>query len=266
MGEGEEVKRTTPTVDPNAPAGGGGPGYFREPFSLNEDGSPSLSIAHPKGPSARLWVAQAKTPSEGTGTTPTKVKAPPVTKPSTSDVKKESNKEMDIDVKVKILADRKSSKLRKKAAKTSFNFKKLTYNYPNVDLDRKTKTITKIKSKYIFKGYIPIQTLYGKKAKAKDKSVYGRGTTKADKSSGNITLGFHESCHRQDYLDYLKDNPLPKFKKIKIGDSKADYLDAIQDFKDKLEQYRKDMNAESVKNTDEVGYKLSKCKVDGKCK
>jgi hypothetical protein len=268
MGKGTEPgSASTPTIDPNAPAGGGGPGFFREPFSLNEDGSPSLSIAHRKGPATKLWVAQAKTTpvSVSTKPKPTKPKKPPVTKPSTSVVIKKSNKDVDIDIKIKILADTTSNKLPAKTAATDFKFKNFNYKYPKYALDPNTQKIAKFTTKFIFKGTIIIQTLYGSKAKATDLSVYGRGTTTADKASGKVTLGFHESCHRQDYLNYPTTHPIPLFK-MNIGDTPAEYNNAKKEFEKKLKQYPKDMKAESTKNTDEVGYKLSKCKADKKCK
>lgn len=40
-------------------------------------------------------------------------------------------------------------------------------------------------------------------------AAYGRGTTPADRDAGNVTLGFHESCHRADLLAYLRTEPIP---------------------------------------------------------
>ena len=253
-------------IDVNAPAAPSGAGYFREAFPANSGSISTRSPAYRISPVNASLVAQASsTPVSTGGKKPAKTKKPPKTKVLTKSVKKESTSETDIDVKVRVVADSTSSKVAKKGASTSYSFTNVTYKFPDISYDQKTKKITKLKNKFQFKGAIKIQTLYGKKAKASDKSLYGRGTTNKDKLAGTISLGFHESCHREDFLAYLKNNPLPTFT-IKVGDTLQQYQDAISKFKTAYAKYTTDMDAKSKKNTDEVGYKLSKCKADKKCK
>ena len=57
---------------------------------------------------------------------------------------------------------------------------------------------------------VTIQTRFGT-GKPDDDSAYGRGTTPGDIAAGNVTLGFHESCHRKDMISYLTNTPLPAF-------------------------------------------------------
>ena len=253
-------------IDINAPAAPSGAGYFREAFPMD---SGSMSIRSPTyrmGPVNASLVAQASsTPVSAGGKKPAKIKKPPKTKALIKPVKKESTSETDIDVKVRVVADSTSSKVAKKGASTSYSFTNVTYKFPDISYDQNTKKITNLKNKFQFKRTNKIQPLYGKKAKATDKSLYGRGTTNKDKLAGTISLGFHESCHREDFLAYLKSNPLPTFT-IKVGDTLQKYQDAISKFKTAYAKYTTDMDAKSKSNTDEVGYKLSKCKVDKKCK
>lgn len=251
-------------IDINAPAAPSGTGYFREAFPTDSGSVNPFSPAFRKGPANALWVDQASITPVSAGGTKAKIQKPPKTKPSIKSVRKENTTQNDIDIKVKVFADRTSTKVAKYTAKTPISFKNIRYNFPSISCDKKSK-ITKVKTKFEFKGVISIQTLYGSKAKATDKSLYGRGTTKADKLAGNITLGFHESCHRDDFFAYLKNNPLPTFT-IKVGDTFQQYSDAKNKFETAYKKYIKDMRKKSDNNTDEVGYKLSKCIADRKCK
>jgi uncharacterized protein (TIGR03067 family) len=103
---------------------------------------------------------------------------------------------------------------------------------------------------------VTIQTSYLPGTSATQTSGYGRGTTTADLAAGKTSLGFHESCHRQDYQDFLKNNPFPTFAG-KVGDTVAQYQKAQRDYKAAVEAYDKKMNAYSLAQTDEVGYKQS---------
>jgi hypothetical protein len=90
---------------------------------------------------------------------------------------------------------------------------------------------------------IKIQTMYASKAQSWNPSAYGRGTTAADKAAGNTTLGFHESCHRQDYIEYLEEHPLPTYSQDR---GEQDFTDAVQSYIDDMETY-------SLNKTDETG-------------
>lgn len=70
----------------------------------------------------------------------------------------------------------------------------------------------------------------------------------------DITLGFHESCHRNDYVAYLGVHRLPDPPKLAIDMTVADFEKATAVFGKELKAYFKAMEAESVANTDEVGH------------
>lgn len=89
-------------------------------------------------------------------------------------------------------------------------------------------------------------------------SCYGRGTTPEDVRAGNVTLGFHESCHRNDFVAYLKAHPLPDPPKLTIGMTGSQFEEAVAAFQKAFSAYFKDMDEDSFKRTDEVGYPKSR--------
>lgn len=97
---------------------------------------------------------------------------------------------------------------------------------------------------------VDIQTQYGADPEAD--AAYGRGTTVDDISKGNVTLGFHESCHRQDLLDYLRNKPIPTLN-AKVGDKKADVDKAIAAYAKAWPVYFATARSESKTKTDETG-------------
>ncbi len=124
------------------------------------------------------------------------------------------------------------------------------FNAGKISFDEKQGVITVVKGPPPVT--ITIQTIYGAKTKPKDLSAYGRGTTVEDKAAGDVTLGFHESCHRNDYLAYVAANALPTFagaKDMTVDDYKAE----MQRYYDAVEAYRVAMLADSDVKTDEVG-------------
>lgn len=97
-----------------------------------------------------------------------------------------------------------------------------------------------------------IQTFYNPNAKATDLSAYGRGTTSEDKRNGNATLGFHESCHRTDYVAYIAANPLPIFSG-KAGMTEDEYKAATKSYLAAIKNYHAKCLKASEDKTDEVG-------------
>ena len=97
-----------------------------------------------------------------------------------------------------------------------------------------------------------IQTVYAPNAKPADPSAYGRGTTVDDRCGGTITLGFHESCHRQDYLDFIGANAPPKFGG-RVGMTEAEYQAAERTYFAACDAYLKKALSHSKQKTDEVG-------------
>jgi hypothetical protein len=128
-----------------------------------------------------------------------------------------------------------------------------------------TSAITKFTGKFTWRGTITIQTQYGSGAAPADVSCYGRGTTNADVQNRDITLGFHESCHRADYVDYLLHKPLADPPKLSVGMTRTDYDSAVATFHTTVEGYFSDMEKASVQNTDEVGHRLSTRQATEKC-
>ena len=77
--------------------------------------------------------------------------------------------------------------------------------------------IVRFKGKFVWRGTIEIQTLYARGVKPDAFSCYGRGTTLGDVRAGNVTLAFHESCHRNDFIAFLKSRPLPEPPNLAVG-------------------------------------------------
>src|SRR5262249_24470622 len=99
---------------------------------------------------------------------------------------------------------------------------------------------------------VSIRTRYNSSSSPTGKSAYGRGTTDQDKKDRNTSLGFHESCHRQDYLDFLKKTPLPKFTG-RVGMTIAQWEKAVDDYNKAVLSYQDKGDAFTEQNTDEVG-------------
>jgi len=110
-------------------------------------------------------------------------------------------------------------------------------------------------------GTLTIQTAYGPHATPSDRSAYGRGTTDQDVANGNNTLGFHESCHREDYLSYLRNNPLPEFTG-RIGMTTDDFRAALEAFHKAINTYFEAMDQYSQAHTDCVGTLGTMCSGD----
>jgi hypothetical protein len=139
-----------------------------------------------------------------------------------------------------------------------------SFSFPGAAFDGHGK-ITHFNGKFTWKGTIRIQTIFGPGSHPNDVSCYGRGTTDADVRMRDITLGFHESCHRGDYEAYLKANHLPDLPELSVGMSVKDYKAAESKFTKAFDAYSKAMSDQSVQQTDEVGNKLSTLKRTHQC-
>jgi hypothetical protein len=196
-----------------------------------------------------------------------KQKAPPKTVPSKTIIKQVKTAQIDIKLYVEVLRDTTKSGL--KGGETTYKpvgslpGGKL-YRTPTYSWQQKggPKTISKVNGPAEIKATVQIQTAYGANAKPSQTSEYGRGTTTTDEKTGNTTLGFHESCHRKDYIDYLKTKPLPTFGG-KVGITEQQFKQAEKSFAQSVAKYFKDMDDYSERLTDEVGYKKSIYKAKG---
>ncbi|HEU5409265.1 MAG: hypothetical protein H8K07_08650 [Nitrospira sp.] len=246
---------------PDSPLGGGGPGKFRiaGPSGLRINPSSTIPISYMQSAKypyelADMQAGNAEPASAGKSVSQ---QPPPKTVPRKSSVMSQKNEFLDIKVDVEVLPDGPGEALPKDA-QTKFDTPNVKYQLPKYEYIEKNKrrTVTKLVSKFTITGTITIQTLYLATASPKSISAYGRGTTKEDIEAGNTSLGFHESCHREDFLRYLKEQLLPIFKG-KVGMTVVEYKKAEVQFQNDWYQYWDNMDDDSERRTDEVGKKKS---------
>ena len=260
-GEAERVDPTWvgwsgPLAHPRSPQGGGGPGGFALNLSAKTGSIGSHKSASPYQPGPL-------------GTTPVPVGPPPrpanpapVTTPRSLGVLKSAKDDLrEVAVDAEIASDT-SGKPKNGSAVTRFALP--SFSFPSAALDRHGK-ITHFNGKFTWKGTIRIQTVFGPGSHPNDLSCYGRGTTDTDVRMRDITLGFHESCHRHDYEAFLKANPLPDLPELTVGMSGAAYQAVELKFQKAFDAYSKTMGDQSLQQTDEVGNKLSTLKRTHKC-
>jgi hypothetical protein len=239
---------------PSAPLGSGGPGNFSPPVPMNADAGGDLPSPWRPGPLGLDDPVAIPTD------TPTPANPPPATNPQSLGVVKQAQNEFaDYKIEAEIVADGAGGVTT--GAKT--DFARVASSSPSYEAVN--GKITKFAGKFTFKGTITIQTKYAPDSNASTLSCYGRGTTDTDVKNRDITLGFHESCHRADYQAFLKANDLPEPPAMSIGMKASDYDKATAAFAAALNKYYKDMEAESIKKTDEVGFTLSKANKTNSC-
>jgi hypothetical protein len=226
---------------PDSPAGGGWPGHFsRVRLGQREHGT--LPSPWRRGPLQSIPLQGAPAPRPAN--------LPPATNPRSLGVLKSlQNDLMDVNVDAKIVADGTGARA---GAVTSFT-DGTAQTVPIPHHDRHNKII-KFGGKFSWRGTVTIQTVYAAGVGPSTLSGYGRGTTDSDVRNRDITLGFHESCHRNDYVAYLQAHTLPDPPQLAIGMNVAEYNTAISTFRKELHAYFKAMKEESVANTDEVGH------------
>jgi hypothetical protein len=227
---------------PKAPEGGAGPGFFRSAFPVG--GMDGVAEPDPNAPNRASDAEQQQAPRPAN--------PPPQTQArSLGSLKSVQNSVADVEIEGKILADGSGGPAN--GAHTGFSVPG-TSSPGYATLDGK---VTKINGKFTWKGDLGIQTSYGTGATASSLSCYGRGTTSGDVQSRDITLGFHESCHRSDFVAYLGANPLPDPPALSVGMAAKDFDAAVKKFADDLKAYRDAMEKDSNSKTDEVGRRLS---------
>jgi hypothetical protein len=238
-------------TSPKAPLGGGGLGNFvpERPLKLSEGDLHSPWQPSPLG----------MNPNETQLKAPKPTKPPPTSTPRSIGVIKEiQNAFVDYKIEGAVMADGVKNTA---AAVTDF----IVPEHKSPEYDSKDGKITNFCGKFTFKGTIQIQTFYCSGVKPTDLSCYGRGTTTRDVENRDITLGFHESCHRDDFTVYLKSNTLPDPPEMHIGMSVDVYEKATREFKRSLEQFFADMKADTKSQTDEVGFTLSHSDATNSC-
>ncbi len=240
---------------PQAPDGAGGPGNFAARTPLNLDAESDL-------PSPRQPGAIGVEPLAKAADKPKPPNPPPLqTAVLSLGVLEEISAEfVDCKIEAEILADVIGGV--EKEAVTDFT--KPSLKAPQYDSSADGK-ILKFRGKFTFKGAIQIQTKYASEKEPGGLSCYGRGTTKTDVKNRDITLGFHESCHRADYEDYLNAHVFPNPPAMSIGMRVVDYEKQTAAFVKALNQYWEQMKAYSIQKTDEVGFTLSEWNQTGNC-
>jgi hypothetical protein len=223
---------------PNAPLGGGGPGDSRAARPLGLTTDPFDPLPHPLAPDSKKLDPNLLGDKAEALDAVDPQPAPVVT----IDQSKTINW-----VSVTIKADATGGSGT--GAKTSLSMD--AGEKPDADTDEAGTKITKVTGPAP-KITATIQTKYASGASASGKSAYGRGTTDDDKAKGNVTLGFHESCHRQDHQDFIKNHTLPKFGG-KAGQSVTDYNAAYDTYVEAVGTYQASSDTNSFNVTDEVG-------------
>lgn len=90
---------------------------------------------------------------------------------------------------------------------------------------------------------IRIRTTYGPGATRQGPSGYGRGTTPGDVATRDTSLGFHEAQHGLDFVEFLSQNPLPRFSGrarmtvTQIQTAQANYQAAITAYSNRLNRF-----------------------------
>ncbi len=262
-----------PAVDPSSPAFPGGAGNFRgarRPGTLGVDNT-----------SGRILLA-ASTPAATSSTNTASKKAPPKTEEQEFTLLAEKTAEREVEIKVEVLRNAHSSVESDKAVTAVPGLPESSSSY-ETDLG-KTPKITKYS--FVWKGTLTIQTTFPTNLSPDDESSYGRGTG-SDIGTGNVTLGFHEWCHRNDIQAYIgkssivsaggtpDDYVLPessppvtikwKYKKIprftgRIGQAKSDFKAAAHTFDRECKEWSADIGRFTDRCTDEFGFPKSKFK------
>ena len=267
----ESLRSDQPFAHPRVPSDPGGPGFFRSapqnadtlagfddnPELFTHPMAPVKLDAQPGGPATQL-DASADAKEVKVAPLP-----PPATKEEVKDVFVETTDKHEINVKIEVFKDGKFD--QKDVAETKFDGKPVAITFPtaNYEFVEGVKKIKSLTGKFMLKGNIKVKTLYGPNAAATDLSHYGRGTTEEDKKSGNVTLGFHEHCHRMDFLKFSVDKKgkIPKFS-IAVGDTEDDYNNAVQTWNEDWVAWLKEVDDASFQATDEVGYTYSQLEAD----
>lgn len=234
---------------PDAPMGGGGLGVFSRQ-SLTEDASDYPSP----------WARGSERPVDALSTPPA-TRPPPVTQPrDLGTLKRVESSLLDVQVDAKVVRDARGGVTT--GAVTRFS--RVASSSPGYRTDA-DGNIVRFTGKFRWKGTITIQTRYAADSRPDDPSCYGRGTTVSDRQSGQITLGFHESCHRADYVAYLQGHPLPDPPALSIGMAEDAYQQELARFQQELDAYWSAMEQDSDRRTDEVGHTKSEVERTGNC-
>lgn len=252
-------------VLPNAPAGGGGPGHFRDADGFRADEEPDETVRHAKTPVVRMLATDAAAqPTNGSGAV--QRQPPPKTTATTKQLASQSGPEVNMDVRMLVLEDATNDDTVEPpaSAETRILVSEGLARVTGPEWKTMNGKIAEITKKLICRGTFSIQTSYRPGSDPNHDSKYGRGTTAADKASGNVTLGFHESCHRDEYIDYLTNTTFPTFDG-KIGNTEKDFNAALKKFTDAFKAFgagykRLGTAVDEVGDCKQSDFKAGRCK------
>ena len=90
-------------------------------------------------------------------------------------------------------------------------------------------------------------------SKPEEEAAWGRGTTAADAAAKNITVGFHESCHRDDYIAYLTANLPIQSTSFRVGMTVAEFDAELDRIATAIDAWSLAAETASRAKTDETG-------------
>lgn len=186
---------------------------------------------------------------------------PPVTRPRRFTLKVQKAPHVEVALFVQVLADGVAEDSWV-MGQTSFSLPR--YNYPACKYTS-TGQISAFNGPFEWMGAYTIQVRYASGVSPRELSCYGRGTTEQDIADGNTTLGFHESCHIVDYLEYLEITRMPELPELWVGMHIDEYHSEQKRFDSQYRVFHEGMEQFSEYRTDEVGYRQSHWKATGRC-
>lgn len=261
---------------PDSPIGGGGQGYFTAGGgTLGLSGNDAEALPHPLSPLGRNRVvdqADINRLHESGVALDTNVKVtggppppnpPPATATGTFNGAKRSTAFEEIEIKIEVLADvLNSSEVAANGAGLKVGWKGADIQLPQVLTDAKGKVTAYAgpndqpdpAGKMRYQRTVTLQIHYGAGTARDAYSAYGRGTTEADKTAKNTSIGFHENCHLEAALAYFKDSArLPAAFTGRIGQSGTLFVKAQETWVAGFDTYLSAEKAASEATVDEVG-------------
>jgi hypothetical protein len=247
---------------PEAPTGAGGPGFFRTAGQIDSHGNRSITLLHPSTLAGRQHLLKEEEHHRLAlnQAIPLQRNKAPTTKIKSLKINKTINKTVNqkvvstvVDVTVSILADQlDDTSITKGKATTGPDASQIALKFPTASTDNATGKIISETGKATYQGTITIRTNYRPGANKNKKSAYGRGTTKSDVTNGDVTMGFHEKCHRDDLFDWYTKKEFPAFGGH-VGMSIKDYQEAQQALEDAWDDFQKAASQNTYDLTDDVG-------------
>ena len=191
-------------------------------------------------------------------TTAKKKNPPPKTKPGKVAVTIQKLPGIQCDISVEVLEDKVDKDAKSEGETTCWwKDRQLDPPVPVFDTSNGLAMVSSVTKAAKASGVLAIQTAYKKKNAEYMISGYGRGTTADDIKAGDVTLGFHESCHRNDFIHYLNTQKLPDFEGTP-GMVAQDYNDDWKAFMDAFLDLPRVIGDWSKPLTDDVGFPEAK--------